>query len=201
MTMKPFYILLCLLLISVGSCTNKIHENQLEKVISLKEKRDSLEKVYLSNQFDSLNFWRLEAANIEITIKRNYVTNTLNQTLAAKMNRFKSLQELIDAESELGGEAEHEEEEKEMTIGRRIMLLNAQFKKVKISLSNLQSDLENNLLEETKAKTYIQAERIKVIRIENQLNQYLFIKNTELKSYIKLCKELRVFADSLSKKP
>jgi hypothetical protein len=164
------------------------------------EKRDSLEKVYLANEFDSLNYWRLEAANIEITIKRNYVANTIDNKLSVKMNRFKSMQEIIDAESELGGGEEHEEEEKEMTLGRRIMLLNTQFKKVKMSLANLHSDVENNILDEAKVKSYIQTENTKVKRIENQLTQYLFVKNTELKEYIKLCKDLRVFADSISKK-
>lgn len=124
----------------------------------------------------------------------------MDQNLSRKMNRFKSLQEIIDAESELGGEGEYEEEEKEMTLGRRMMLLNSGFKKEKISLENLQSDLENKLLDSKKSSTYIQAERMKVKQMENQLTQYLFVKNTELKEYIKLCKELRVFADSISKK-
>jgi hypothetical protein len=85
-------------------------------------------------------------------------------------------------------------------LGRRIMLLNTQFKKVKMSLANLHSDVENNILDEAKVKSYIQTENTKVKRIENQLTQYLFVKNTELKEYIKLCKDLRVFADSISKK-
>jgi hypothetical protein len=147
-----------------------------------------------------LNYWRQEASNIELSIKRNYYATKVDQNLSRKMNRFKSLQEIIDAESELGGEGEYEEEEKEMTLGRRMMLLNSGFKKEKISLENLQSDLENKLLDSKKSSTYIQAERMKVKQMENQLTQYLFVKNTELKEYIKLCKELRVFADSISKK-
>lgn len=199
--MTRYCIFLTIVILALtSSCTNSTHDKQLTAVSSLMEKRDSLEKVYLANEFDSLNFWRLEAANIEITIKRNYVANTIDNKLSVKMNRFKSMQEIIDAESELGGGEEHEEEEKEMTLGRRIMLLNTQFKKVKMSLANLHSDVENNILDETKVKSYIQTENTKVKRIENQLTQYLFVKNTELKEYIKLCKDLRVFADSISKK-
>ena len=184
----------------ISSCTNSEQGKQLEEVTALIHSRDSLEKLYHENQFDSLNYWRLEASNIEITIKRNYVSNTVDKELSTKMNRFKSMQEIIDAESELGGEGEYEEEEKEMTLGRRMMLLNNGFKKEKISLENLQSDLENKLLDPKKFKIYIQSERMKVKQMENQLTQYLFVKNTELKEYIKLCKELRVFADSISKK-
>ncbi|MCX8486788.1 MAG: hypothetical protein ORN53_06380, partial [Crocinitomicaceae bacterium] len=158
---------------------------QLEEVTALIHSRDSLEKLYHENQFDSLNYWRLEASNIEITIKRKYVSNTVDKELSTQMNRFKSMQEIIDAESELGGEGEYEEEEKEMTLGRRMMLLNSGFKKEKISLKNLQSDLENKLLDPKKSSTYIQAERMKVKQMENQLTQYLFVKNTELKEYIK----------------
>jgi|GEM_PF-6103291 len=199
--MTRYCIFLTIVILALtSSCTNSTHDKQLTAVSSLMEKRDSLEKVYLANEFDSLNFWRLEAANIEITIKRNYVANTIDNKLSVKMNRFKSMQEIIDAESELGGGEEHEEEEKEMTLGRRIMLLNTQFKKVKMSLANLHSDVENNILDETKVKSYIQTENTKVKRIENQLTQYLYVKNTELKEYIKLCKDLRVFADSISKK-
>jgi hypothetical protein len=199
--MTRYCIFLTIVILALtSSCTNSTHDKQLTAVSSLMEKRDSLEKVYLANEFDSLNFWRLEAANIEITIKRNYVANTIDNKLSVKMNRFKSMQEIIDAESELGGGEEHEEEEKEMTLGRRIMLLNTQFKKVKMSLANLHSDVENNILDEAKVKSYIQTENTKVKRIENQLTQYLFVKNTELKEYIKLCKDLRVFADSISKK-
>jgi hypothetical protein len=199
--MTRYCIFLTIVILALtSSCTNSTHDKQLTAVSSLMEKRDSLEKVYLANEFDSLNFWRLEAANIEITIKQNYVANTIDNKLSVKMNRFKSMQEIIDAESELGGGEEHEEEEKEMTLGRRIMLLNTQFKKVKMSLANLHSDVENNILDEAKVKSYIQTENTKVKRIENQLTQYLFVKNTELKEYIKLCKDLRVFADSISKK-
>lgn len=199
--MTRYCIFLTIVILALtSSCTNSTHDKQLTAVSSLMEKRDSLEKVYLANEFDSLNFWRLEAANIEITIKRNYVANTIDNKLSVKMNRFKSMQEIIDAESELGGGEEHEEEEKEMTLGRRIMVLNTQFKKVKMSLANLHSDVENNILDEAKVKSYIQTENTKVKRIENQLTQYLFVKNTELKEYIKLCKDLRVFADSISKK-
>jgi hypothetical protein len=199
--MTRYCIFLTIVILALtSSCTNSTHDKQLTAVSSLMEKRDSLEKVYLANEFDSLNFWRFEAANIEITIKRNYVANTIDNKLSVKMNRFKSMQEIIDAESELGGGEEHEEEEKEMTLGRRIMLLNTQFKKVKMSLANLHSDVENNILDEAKVKSYIQTENTKVKRIENQLTQYLFVKNTELKEYIKLCKDLRVFADSISKK-
>jgi len=179
---------------------NREQEKQMEEVTTLIYKRDSLELVYAQNQFDSLNYWRQEASNIELSIKRNYYATKVDQILSRKMNRFKSLQEIIDAESELGGEGEYEEEEKEITLGRRMLLLNIGFKKEKISLENLLMDLKNNILEETQVKTYIQAERIKVKRIENQLNQYLFVKNTELKEYIQLCKELRVFADSISEK-
>jgi hypothetical protein len=184
----------------ISSCTNSIQEKQLKEVTKLITKRDSLENVYAQNKFDSLNYWRLEASNIEITIKRNYVANKVDNKLSAKMNRFKSMQEIIDAESELGGEGEYEEEEKEMTLGRRMMLLNRSFQKVKSGLDNLRTDLKNNVFEEAQAKTYIQAESIKVKKIENQLTQYLFVKNTELKEYIQLCKELRAFADSLALK-
>jgi hypothetical protein len=197
---RSLFFIALLFITLISSCTNSEQSKQLEEVTALIHSRDSLEKLYHENQFDSLNYWRLEASNIEITIKRKYVSNTVDKELSTQMNRFKSMQEIIDAESELGGEGEYEEEEKEMTLGRRMMLLNSGFKKEKISLKNLQSDLENKLLDPKKSSTYIQAERMKVKQMENQLTQYLFVKNTELKEYIKLCKELRVFADSISKK-
>ena len=190
----------CVFLFCCYSCLSTRNKKDLRQIKTLIEKRDSLESVYLANPFDSLNYWRLEAANIELTIKRNYISDSIDKKLSVKMNRFKTMQEIIDAESELGGGEEHEEEEKEMTLGRRIMLLNTQFKKVKMSLANLHSDVENNILDEAKVKSYIQTENTKVKRIENQLTQYLFVKNTELKEYIKLCKDLRIFADSISKK-
>jgi hypothetical protein len=197
---QSLFVIAFLFMTFISSCTNSVQEKQLKEVTTLITKRDSLENVYAQNKFDSLNYWRLEASNIEITIKRNYVANKVDNKLSAKMNRFKSMQEIIDAESELGGEGEYEEEEKEMTLGRRMMLLNRAFQKVKSGLDNLRTDLKNNVLEEAQAKTYIQAESIKVKKIENQLTQYLFVKNTELKEYIQLCKELRVFADSLALK-
>lgn len=158
----------------------------MKEVSSIITKRDSLENVYEANRFDSQNYWRQEPSNIEITIQRNYVPSKVDKKLSTKMNRFTSMQEIIDAESELGGEAEYEVEEKEMTLGRRMMLLNSGFKIEKMSLENLQSDLENKLLDPKKSSTYIQSERMKVKQMENQLTQYLFVKNTELKEYIKL---------------
>lgn len=198
---KQLFLLIPLLIcVFITSCNNPISEKQTNKLSSLISKRDSLEKVYEANRFDSLNYWRQEASNIEIAIKRNYVATKVDHKLSVQMNRFKSMQEIIDAESELGGEEEHEAEEKEMTIGRRMMLLNTQFKKVKTSLESLHSDISQHLVEPSKADIYLKMEESKVMRIENQLNQYLFVKNVELKEYIRLCKELRVFADSISKK-
>ena len=197
----------CLLIIPLviatlmTACSNPTLKKQLNEVSSIIAKRDSLEKVYEANRFDSLNYWRQEASNIEISIQRNYVPSKVDNKLSVIMNRFKSKQEIIDAESELGGEEEHEEEGKEMTIGRRMMLLNTQFKKVKTSLESLQSDISQQLIDPSKAEMYLNMENTKVKRIENQLNQYLFVKNVELKEYIRLCRELRVFADSISKKP
>lgn len=187
-------------IIILNSCSTDFQKKQLKEVSSIITKRDSLENVYEANRFDSQNYWRQEPSNIEITIQRNYVPSKVDKKLSTKMNRFTSMQEIIDAESELGGEAEYEVEEKEMTLGRRMMLLNSGFKIEKMSLENLQSDLENKLLDPKKSSTYIQSERMKVKQMENQLTQYLFVKNTELKEYIKLWKELRVFADSISKK-
>ena len=197
---RSLFFIALLFMTLIASCTNRELESQSKEVTMLIVTRDSLETVFAQNKFDSLNYWRQEASNIEISIKRNYYATKVDQNLSRKMNRFKSLQEIIDAESELGGEGEYEEEEKEMTLGRRMMLLNSGFKKEKISLENLQSDLENKLLDPKKSNIYIQSERMKVKQMENQLTQYLFVKNTELKEYIKLCKELRVFADSISKK-
>ncbi len=197
---RSLFFIALLFMTLIASCTNSELESQSKEVTMLIVTRDSLETVFAQNKFDSLNYWRQEASNIELSIKRNYYATKVDQNLSRKMNRFKSLQEIIDAESELGGEGEYEEEEKEMTLGRRMMLLNSGFKKEKISLENLQSDLENKLLDSKKSNIYIQSERMKVKQMENQLTQYLFVKNTELTEYIKLCKELRVFADSISKK-
>ena len=79
------------------------------------------------------------------------------------------------------------------------MLLNTQFKKVKNSLESLESDISNQLLDPSKAEMFLKMENTKVKRIENQLNQYLFVKNSELKQYIHLCKDLRKFADSIQR--
>ncbi len=196
---KQFLIIPLILCALIVSCANPTQEKQLTEVSSLVAKRDSLEKVYEVNRFDSLNYWRQEASNIEIAIKRHYVASKVDTKLSVKMNRFKSMQEIIDAESELGGGEEHEEEGKEMTIGRRMMLLNTQFKKVKTSLESLESDISHQLIEPSKVEKYLEMEKTKVNRIENQLNQYLFVKNVELKEYTRLCRQLRVFADSISK--
>jgi hypothetical protein len=152
------------------------------------------------NRFDSLNYWRQEASNIELAIKNNYYATKVEPVLSRKMNRFKSLQEIIDAESELGGEGEYEEEEKEMTLGLRMMLLNRGFKKEKIALGNLKSDMESNAIDDSEIIGFIEQESLNVTRLNNALTQYLFVKNTELKEYIRLCNDLRLFADSIQRK-
>lgn len=189
-----------LILILISSCTNREQDKQSKEVTMLIVTRDSLETVYAQNRFDSLNFWRLEASNIELSIKRNYYSTSVDDLLSRKMNRFKSLQEIIDAESELGGEAEYEEEKKEMTMGLRMMLLNRGFKKEEIALQNLKSDIENNALTSAELTDFILNESKNVAQLNNALTQYLFVKNTELKEYINLCKDLRKFADSIQVK-
>ncbi|MFM6936043.1 MAG: hypothetical protein ACKOXP_11415 [Flavobacteriales bacterium] len=194
------FVATCLFLLILSSCSTGNKEKQLQQMDSLSSKVDSLSNVYQQNAFDSLNYWRQEAFNIEIAIQRNYMATKVDPSLSKKMNRFKSLQEIIDAESELGGEGEYEEEEKEITLGRRMMLLNKGFKKETKSLDNLRSDIESNVLDDHKIATYLEQESNNVTRLENALNQYLFIKNTELKEYIKICQELKEFAHSLTAK-
>mgnify|MGYP000199155098 CR=1 FL=1 len=194
------FIATCLFLLILSSCSTGNKEKQLQQMDSLSSKVDSLSNVYQQNAFDSLNYWRQEAFNIEMSIQRNYLATKVDPSFSKKMNRFKSLQEIIDAESELGGEGEYEEEEKEITLGRRMMLLNKGFKKETKSLDNLRSDIESNVLDDHKIATYLEQESNNVTRLENALNQYLFVKNTELKEYIKICQELKEFAHSLTAK-
>ena len=194
-------LLSCLLLIGLlFSCSTANKDKQSKKIDALIAQLDSLSNVYEANRFDSLNYWRQEASNIELAIKRNYHATKVDPILSRKMDRFKSMQEIIDAESELGGEGEYEEEEKEMTLGRRMMLLNRGFKKEKKALGNLKSDLESNAIDDTEITGFIEQESLNVTRLNNALTQYLFVKNTELKEYIRLCQDLRLFADSIQLK-
>jgi hypothetical protein len=182
------------------SCSTANKDKQLKQIDALITQLDSLSNVYEVNRFDSLNYWRQEASNIELAIKNNYYATKVEPVLSRKMNRFKSLQEIIDAESELGGEGEYEEEEKEMTLGLRMMLLNRGFKKEKIALGNLKSDMESNAIDDSEITGFIEQESLNVTRLNNALTQYLFVKNTELKEYIRLCNDLRLFADSIQRK-
>jgi hypothetical protein len=194
-------LLSCMLFIGfLFSCSTENKDKQSKKIVALITQLDSLSNVYEVNRFDSLNYWRQEASNIELSIKRNYYATKVEPILSRKMDRFKSLQEIIDAESELGGEGEYEEEEKEMTLGRRMMLLNRGFKKEKKALENLKSDLESNAISSAEINDFVAQESLNVTRLNNALTQYLFVKNTELKEYIRLCQDLRLFADSIQSK-
>jgi hypothetical protein len=194
-------LLSCMLFIGIlFSCSTANKDKQLKQIDALITQLDSLSNVYEVNRFDSLNYWRQEASNIELAIKNNYYATKVEPVLSRKMNRFKSLQEIIDAESELGGEGEYEEEEKEMTLGLRMMLLNRGFKKEKIALGNLKSDMESNAIDDSEITGFIEQESLNVTRLNNALTQYLFVKNTELKEYIRLCNDLRLFADSIQRK-
>jgi hypothetical protein len=194
-------LLSCMLFIGIlFSCSTANKDKQLKQIDALITQLDSLSNVYEVNRFDSLNYWRQEASNIELAIKNNYYATKVEPVLSRKMNRFKSLQEIIDAESELGGEGEYEEEEKEMTLGLRMMLLNRGFKKEKIALGNLKSDMESNAIDDSEIIGFIEQESLNVTRLNNALTQYLFVKNTELKEYIRLCNDLRLFADSIQRK-
>jgi len=141
-----------------------------------------LESKLLSNKIDTISALQLATNTVELRIKNNLVLDTVNMSLAKKLNDYKVMRRSLGplgAQFHRGKEAIREERE---------------------TLKKLRNDIENSAGEPAKYKDYLNFEKGKLEKISILIADYITQKTKTMNTFNSLHAELNKFSLSLLSK-
>jgi len=170
------FILLSFLL---ASCSDFSKGEQLESIAQLNKTVDSIETVLIENKIDDISEIAIEAETVTSRIKENLNSDTLELSLAKKidayMRMYRSIGNLKKIHTEL----------KKFT------------KAEKITLNNLQKDIDNGDGNRKKYGEYVLFEVKKVNQLTGVLNHYVKERKKAIDTYLAYHDNLFDFAFEL----
>lgn len=174
-----YFPLITILFSYLISCTDLKKNERIDRILALEKTLDSIEKVMTSSKIDSLSNMQLAAQGVELRIKNNYKLDTINLEFGKKMDEYKRMRRAIP---KLKGNWEK---------------VNKGIFEMRITLSNLKTDIENNSGKREKYDEYIKFEKNKLNQLgllndDNKLEQKKIVE-----TYSKLHTELNNFSMSL----
>ena len=177
--MKAHFILLILFIVNSCSFLDSEREKYYQEIDEMESNLSALEKKLLANEIDTLAALKLATNAVEIRIKNNLVLDTIDMTLAKKLNDYKIMR-------------------------RSLGPLGSTFQKSKNSISeerqmikNLRTDIENGTGERDKYPNYITFEKEKIKKISILIDDYIAGKNKTMNTFNELHDELNMFSLSL----
>jgi hypothetical protein len=174
-----YYILFSTLLFS---CQDIKKEKQIATINSLLKTIDSIEHEFKKNSNDSIGKIITSVMNVELRIKNNYVSDTIDKAFAKKINAYKMVRKKLKP------------------IGKKYSQITDSCKEEKLSLNTLKKDIENNAGDESKYDEYIKFEANKVKQIKMILDDFITGQNSAISTYYELHDELNDFSMSLISK-
>ena len=162
MKLFSFILFSCLL----ASCSDFSKGEQLESIAQLNKTIDSIETVLIEHKIDEIEAISIDAETVVSRIKENLNSDTLGLKLAKKidayMHMYRSIGNLKKINSEL----------KKFT------------KSEKITLKNLQKDIENGDGHRKKYGEYVLFERKKVKQLTGVLNHFVKERKKAIDTYL-----------------
>lgn len=180
---KIIYLPLFLLLaISIFSCEQmKIKEKQLTEIakveVELNELRDTVNKI----QFDSIGIYALDMANDKRLIKKFYHSDTVNENLARKINRFNGIRKQFKKVSGKG-----------ITFGIKVDSCLAQ-------VARLKNDISMGAGDKSKYQEYINLEKKNLNQLEMEFEQINSTTQRNLKEYKEYSPFVKNFIEEIRK--
>lgn len=177
--MRKIGILALLCIILLYACQDIKKDTQIASIKQYEKTVDSIRRVFYENKNDSIGKIINAIMFVEVRIKNNYVSDTINRELGKKINAYKMVRKKLKP------------------IGKLYSQLEKGTLEEKASLSKLKEDIEKNAGNKAKYDEYIAFEKKQVNQLQLVLKQLVDEQNECLKTYHELHPEMYEFSMSL----
>ncbi len=176
------YILISstLILLNVcASCADINRNGQQEKIKVMTIYLDSINKIVNHQKNDSLSLMNQKSTDVELRIKNNLISDTINLTLGKKMDDYKIMRKKIGR------------------LKKNHSILKKAIIEEKSALNKLKTDINNGSGRKDKYNEYIKFEQNKLKKIKLLFKQYINNRNLIYSTYKRLHEELYEYSLSL----
>lgn len=180
-TMK-YLFLLTLATLFLTACSDAVKPRQLSSIDELTQKLDSLSTLIEANKLDSAEHYAQMAQGVELRIKNNYFSDTVDLALGKKMDAYKIMRRKFGP-----------------LAADYLNILNGS-KEINESLRQLRHDIDNGDGERDKYDEYIVFEKSKVEQIEAMAKDYMDTREATMSTFTALHNEMDAFSRDLVKK-
>lgn len=171
----PYIVFLLVLF----SCQDVKKGNQLDKLSQLEQRLNKTEDTFESNRNSSLGSIIDAMLELEVSIRKNYKSDTVNLEIGQQLNEYKGARKLLQGIEKQYGE---------------IPLL---IEEERTSLKKLKSDIENTAGEKAKYDEFLTFEQEKVKQLEVLIEKLVSNQLKSLESYQQLHNKMNDFSHSL----
>ena len=168
--------------IALASCTDLDKGKQIKKIEEMNSSLDSIQKVLFEHEIDTIAALRVATNAVELRIKNNYYSDTIDMELGKKMDAYKVMRRSLGP------------------LGRSYTTIRKGVIDEKETLKNLRSDIESGNGDRSKYNEYVQFEEGKVEQLRKLLREYVTEKEKTMTTFNKLHRELDDFSMSLVEK-
>lgn len=177
--MRIYFLLTVIIGVSLASCSDLKKGEQLQSIEAMNKSLDSIETVLLENEIDTLSALITATVTLELRIKNNYYSDTIDMELGKKMDAFKRTR-------------------------RRLGPLSSTFNTIRIGvnderdmLKKLKTDIENGNGDRKKYPEFVSFEQEKVDQLRKLLNSYVKEKKETMETMDRVYPEMNEFSLSL----
>jgi hypothetical protein len=178
--MKFAFILL--VLIGLCSCTDLKKGDQIISIDEMSASLDSLQTILLNNDYTLISDYTDQANEIDIRIKTNYESDTVDLIFAKKLDAFNIMRKSFDI------------------LKMANLQLNSDLEVEKVILEKLKRDIEKGNGLRDKYHDYIAFEKEKVLTLISSISEYILLKEKTLKTFNDIHDEINLFSLSLLNK-
>lgn len=176
------YAFILLVLIGLCSCTDLNKSDQILSIDEMIVSVDSLQTILVNNDYTSISDYADQANEIDMRIKTNYESDTVDLIFAKKLDAFNIMRKSFDLYK--------------MAYNQ----LNIDLEAEKVILEKLKSDIEKGNGSRDKYPDYIAFEKEKVLKLINSLFEFCELKENTLQTFNDLHDEINSFSLSLLNK-
>lgn len=174
-------LFLCFSVLVLAACSDLQKQEQIKVIDQLSKSVDSIQKIVLKNEIDSIVYRKTATQDVELRIKQNFYSDTLNLAFGKKMDAYKVMRRKFGP------------------LSRSYTALKTGTADELITLSHLKNDINSGSGERNKYAEFIQFEKNKVNQLAIILTDYLKEKEKTLNVYNQLHPELLAFSLALIK--
>ena len=178
--MKYFFLLIPFL--TIYACSNSSSEKHLDAITKMNTTLDSIEQVVLTNEIDTIAALMVATNGVELRIKNNYYSDSIDMELGKKMDAYKVMRRKLGP------------------LSRSFTTVKTGIADERIALKNLKTDIQNGNGDKSKYQEYIDFEIGKVNQLSKILAEYVVEKTKTMKTFHELHQELYDFSIEVTKK-